>query len=47
MNMEELVDNAIKFGWVLEKRGVTVWVEENKSYIVNYDTEQIIHTINK
>ena len=68
--MEELVDNAIKFwtqvgnenGWVLGKRGVTVWVdergnfvdslynpdnEENKSYIVHYDTEEIIHTINK
>lgn len=68
--MKKLVDNAIKFwtqvgnenGWVLGKRGVTVWVdengdhvdscynpknEENKSYIVNYDTEEIIHTINK
>lgn len=68
--MEELVDNAIKFwtrvgkenGWVLGKRGVTVWIdsngmhvdslynpdnEENKSYIVNYDTEEIIQTISK
>ena len=68
--MEELVDSAIKFwtkvgnenGWVLGKRGVTVWVdedgnqvdslfnpenEENRSYIVDYDTEEIIHTINK
>jgi hypothetical protein len=68
--MEKLVDNAIKFwtqvgkenNWVLGKRGVTVWIddngkkidscynqdnEENISFIVHHETEEILHTINK
>ena len=49
--MEELVDNAIKFwtqvgkenGWVLGKRGVTVWIDEEGNHVdslYNPDNEE-------